>query len=29
MAILSSRKQQSTALINGQAIAVDPRETLL
>ncbi len=29
MAILSSRKQQSTAFINGQSIAVDPRETLL
>jgi len=29
MDIFSSRKQQSTAFINGQSIAVDPRETLL
>lgn len=29
MAFFSSRKQQSTAVINGQSIAVDPRETLL
>ena len=29
MAILSSRKQRSIAFINGQSIAVDPRETLL
>ena len=29
MAFFSSRKQQFTAVINGQSIAVDPRETLL